>query len=106
MTPCGARQMSMFSRQLFKATQSVTGGRMAASGSISSVRGGTNTLIRLSRRFTGRCHGRGGEESVSVSEESDAGSPSLMRFSPQRHSSMSTSRSVLLIYEPSCDAQE
>lgn len=56
MTACGARQMSMFSRQLFKAIQSVAARWLVISD---SVRYPFSAIYQ-------RCHGRGGEESFSV----------------------------------------
>lgn len=53
-----------------------------------------------------RCHGRGGEESFSVSERGRSALCFLMRFSPWRRLFMSASQSVLLIYKPSRDVQE
>lgn len=66
MTPCGARQMSMFSGQLFLSrtvNQSPAGRRMVTSDSVFFVSG---VMLSFLCDSAGRCHGRGGEESFSV----------------------------------------
>lgn len=72
MTPCGARQMSMFSRQLFKAIQSVSPWQMNDNVTFVLLSPGykIKDCYPLSAIYRG-CHGRGGEESFSVSERTD-----------------------------------
>lgn len=90
MTACGARQMSMLSRQLFKAIQAsqpVSGGSSGKSPAFEEA----SVIPSLVHRG---CHGRAGEAPTRSAARSLCVSLVYVRI-PAR---------LLLIYEPSCEA--